>query len=67
MFAKHELPQGGVADTRLKLEKEFNPGQIQGPSCLLQSAQVIIEYWVQIHDDEVRTRALVVLNMTGHL
>ena len=65
MFAKHELPQSGVADTRLKLEKEFNPGQLQGPACLLQSAQVIIEYWVQIHDDEVWTRALVVLIMAG--
>ena len=61
MFGQHELPQGGVTETSLKLEEQLHPGQLQGPASLLQSAQVIIKYWVQIHDNQVPTRALVVL------
>ena len=50
-----------MANTSLKLEEEFHSGELQRPASLLQTTQVIIEYRVQIHDDQVRTRALVVL------
>ena len=62
MFGQHQLPQGGVTETSLKLEEQLHPGQFQRPASLLQSAQVIIKYRVKIHDDDqVPTRALVVL------
>lgn len=49
MFCQHELPECGVTNTGLKLEEQLDPGLLQRLASLLQSAEVIIEYWVEIH------------------